>query len=156
MSLLLSKSPGPSPGTWPQPVLFCGAHPSTGQDLALFLAEFHKVSVSPFLQPAWLPLSYTLTCQRTNSSTDLLSSANSTKTHIQAAPAGVPTCLLKRCILFYTYFLFRSLFWVPSKILFPTGVRLHADMLISYLFCPKCVHSDVLSTWCFLPHAAAQ
>lgn len=49
-------------------------------------------------------------------------------------------------------FWFGCLFCVPSKILFHSGVWLYSHMFLSYLFCPWCVYSNVLTAWYFLPY----
>lgn len=48
-----------SSGGWSQPVLLHRALKSMGQDLALALAEFQEVSVSPLRKTDYLPLNYT-------------------------------------------------------------------------------------------------
>lgn len=155
-----SEPPGPSPEAAPltrSPSLCCCAgliHP-WGRTWHYFFLNFIKylsVRSSSLPRSLWV----TLLPASEPTGPPIYCHLQTRQKNIHAAPAGVAICLFKRCILFYKYFLFRSLFCVPSKILFLTGVWLHSNVLISYLLCPKCVYSDVLSMWCFLPNAAVQ
>lgn len=53
-------------------------------------------------------------------------------------------------------FWFGCLFCFASKILFHARVWLYSHMFLSYLFCPWCVYSDVLTAWYFLSYVAVE